>query len=117
MSRKDGDNIGAPNVRHILQRGIASFVGKSPSSIAQIRARARIIKQPTNQIWVGAVVPGAQYGLLPGGNKRGEQILRASQRHKYNIDNKLQQSGLGDRADHNKWARVQDQSDSSYRRY
>jgi len=104
MSRKDGDNIGAQTSGAFFKEG-ASFVGKSPSSIAQIQARVASSNNPLVRYGVGAVVPGAQYGLLPGGNKRGEQILRASQGINTTIDNKLQQSGLGDRADHNKWAR------------
>lgn len=104
MSRKDGDNIGAQTSGAFFKEG-ASFVGKSPSSIAQIQARVASSNNPLIRYGVGAVVPGAQYGLLPGGNKRGEQILRASQGINTTIDNKLQQSGLGDRADHNKWAR------------
>lgn len=87
-----------------IPAGVAEFVGKTPGSIGQMQGRvAKTVNDINNPVLrTGAKALTAPFGGLMT-DKQADYNIKFGQGLNSRVQNKLQQSAFGDRADDNKW--------------
>lgn len=90
----------AQQVLKSVPAGFANFLGKAPGSVAQLQGRVNSIENPIVRTAAQLTVPGSQGGIFVNKKNAAKQISGGQNMNK-TLDNKMQQSSFGDRADDN----------------